>query len=201
MSKKYIEYRGVEGLVIAKITKDDAEGYTCDTPREFVGVSQIEKSTEIGSETKYYDNIPAIVITSESPDEITMKCSVPDLETDAYITGKTYDESTGTYIDGDSEPGYFAAGYITKDTDGNKRYVWRYKGTLAKGAETSITEDDGTESNGVEYTYTGIKTTHKFTKGGNCKGIVVDESKGLADLTGFFDKVTTPDDLKVKTQG
>lgn len=195
---EYREFRGVEGLVVAKILTDTTEAFETDTPRPFAGVRSIEKTKETGSETKYYDNIPAIVIASEGPDEIKLLCSVVDLEMDAYLDGKTYDEATGTYIDGDAEPGNYAIGYITKDTKGNDRYVWRYKGTISKGAETHITEDNGTESNGVEYTYTGIKTTHKFTKGGNCKGIVVDASKNLADLTGFFESVTTPDDLKVK---
>lgn len=195
---EYREFRGVEGLVVAKILTDTTEAFETDTPRPFAGVRNIEKTKETGSETKYYDNIPAIVINSEGPDEIKLLCSVVDLEQDAYLEGKTYDEATGAFIDGDTEPGYYAIGYITSDTKGNDRYVWRYKGTITKGAETYITEDNGTESNGVEYTYTGIKTTHKFAKGGNCKGIVVDASKNLADLTDFFETVTTPDALKAK---
>ena len=195
---EYREFRGVEGLVVAKILTDTTEAFETDTPRPFAGVRNIEKTKETASETKYYDNIPAIVISSEGPDEIKMLCSVTDLEQDAYLEGKIYDETTGTFIDGDTEPGYYAIGYVTKDTKGNDRYVWRYKGTLSKGAETHITEDNGTESNGVEWTFTGIKTTHKFAKGGNCKGIVVDTSKNLADVTGFFETVTTPDDLKTK---
>lgn len=195
---EYREFRGVEGLVVAKILVDTTEAFETDTPRPFAGVRNIEKTKETASETKYYDNLPAIVLSSEGPDEIKLVCSVTDLEQDAYLEGKTYDEATGAFIDGETEQANYAIGYITKDTKGNSRYVWRYKGTLTKGAEVHITEDNGTESNGVEWTYTGIKTTHKFTKGGNCKGIVVDESKNLADLTGFFEKVTTPDDLKAK---
>lgn len=196
---EYKEFRGVEGLVIAKVTKDDSTEYTTGDVREFAGVSEISKTKEVGSETKYYDNIPAIVIQSEGADEITLACSVTDLDMDAYLEGKLYDETTGALIEGDTTPSYFAIGYITKDTKGNKRYVWRYKGTIAKGDEVFITEDDGTESNGVEYTYTGIKTAHAFTKGGKCKGIVVDVSKDLADVSKFFEEVTTPDTLKAKT--
>lgn len=193
---EYKEFRGVEGLVIAKLLTDDSTGITWDTPREWAGVREISKTTERGSATKYYDNIPAIVIQSEGPDEITLACSVVDLEMDAYIDGKTYDAELGAYIDGDAENNYFAIGYKTKDTKGAYRYVWRYKGTIAKGDETFITEDDGTESNGVEYTFTGIKTTHKFTKGGKAKGIVVDASLEKADVSTFFDAVTTPDALQ-----
>ena len=52
-------------------------------------------------------------------------------------------------------------------------------------------------------TFTGINTTHKFTKvvdkNGNKKGakaVNVDVAKGLADVSDFFDTVTTPDTLK-----
>ena len=198
MTKQYREYRGVEDLVIAKIIKDDSEGYETGEVRPFAGVRQIEKTTESGQETKYYDNIPAIVVKSEGADELTLQCSVVDLETEAFLTGKIYDEATGTLIDGDTEQANFAIGYKTKDTSGNYRYVWRYKGAVTKGAETHITEDDGTESNGVEYTFTGIKTAHKFTKGGNAKAIIVEVEKDLADVSTFFDQVTTPDLLKAK---
>lgn len=198
MAKQYREYRGVENLVVAKITQDDLEAYEAGEVRDFAGVRQIEKTSEAGQETKYYDNIPAIVVKSEGADEITLLCSVVDLETEAFLTGKIYDEATGTLIDGDTEQAYYAIGYKTKDTSGNYRYVWRYKGTIAKGAETHITEDDGTESNGVEYTFTGIKTAHKFAKGGNAKAIVVEVEKDLADVSTFFEQVTTPDLLKAK---
>ena len=60
-------------------------------------------------------------------------------------------------------------------------------------------ENDGTDSNGQEVTYTGISTTHKFTKTGKtAKAINVDLSKDLADVSTFFDTVTTIDTLKAK---
>ena len=201
MAKEYREFRGVEGLVIAKMLTDDTDGATWETPKEWAGVSEISKKTEVSAATKYYDNIPAIVIQSEGADEITLACSVVDLEMDAYISGKTYDEALGAYIDGEAEQNYFAIGYITKDTKGAKRYVWRYKGTISKGDETYITEDDGTESNGVEYTFTGIKTTHAFTKGGQAKALIVDTSLDKANVSAFFETVTTPDTLQAKSQG
>lgn len=194
---KYIEYRGVEGFVIAEVKADTIEAYTTGEVTPFAGVSEIEKSVEVSSEAHYYDNIPAIVVAGEGADEIKFVTTVPDLEMDALVTGKTYDQETGVLIDTPITPRYFAVGYITKDTNGQARYVWRYKGTLSKGAEKHITMDDGTEANGVEWTYTGIHTAHKFTKTGtNVKGIIVEVEKGLTDVSKFFDEVTTPDSIK-----
>lgn len=96
---------------------------------------------------------------------------------------------------------YFALGYIVGRTDGVERYVWRLKGTFSIPDETSATKDDGTDTNNMELTYTGISTSHKFTKNGKpAKAVVVDDTKeSKADVSTFFESVTDPDALKTKT--
>lgn len=205
---KIVEYRGVDNLVAAEITVDDNEtggsgshGYVTGTVFQIAGVAEISKSTETSSESKYYDNVPAIVINSEGSDEITITCSVPDLATYAKLVGKTIDSATGAMIDGEREPKYYALGYRFKLTDGTYRYVWRLKGSFAIPDETSATEDDSTDTNNMELTYTGISTTHKFTKGGGkpAKAVVVDDTpESLCDVSEFFAAVTDPDKLQVK---
>lgn len=198
------EFRGVDNLVYAEVTKDDNEttgGYTTGTVKQLSPVAEIGKTVETSSEAKYYDNKPMLTINSEGADEITLTVAPLDIQTLAEITGKTYDETTGMLIDGERTNKYFAIGYRTKGTDGGYRYVWRLKGTFNIPDETSATENDGTDSNNQELTFTGISTTHKFTKGGACKGIVVDARKDLADVSTFFDTVQTPDTVQVKNQG
>lgn len=209
--KKVFEYRGVEGLVIAPIISDDNEtdgGYKTGTVVPLCPVAEIGKEVESSSEAHYYDNQAMIIIQSEGPDTISITGAGMPLETIALISGKHYDKTTGAMIDGPIETRYFALGYKTKATDGTYRYVWRYKGTFAIPADAHKTEDNGTEANGTTLTYTGIYTVHKFTKGkydgtkwdaAPGKGIVVDEGLGLADVSKFFDTVTTVDDLKAKT--
>ena len=201
-----IEFRGVDNLVAAEILTDDNEvsgGYTTDDVFEISGVAEISKTTETSSETKYYNNLPAIVINSEGSDEITITCSVPDLATYAKLVGKDIDATTGAMIDGERTPKYFALGYRFKKTDGTYRYVWRLKGQFAVPDENSATEDDSTDTNNMELTYTGISTTHKFTKGGKpAKAVVVDDTPtSKCDISTFFDEVTTPDTLKAKSAG
>lgn len=209
---KVFEYRGVDGVVIAEILNDDNEengGYETGEVIPLLPVAEIGKTTESSTESHYYDNQPMIVIKSEGPDEITITGAGMDIEKLAMITGKSYDPTTGALVEGPALERYFALGYRTKGTDGHYRYVWRYKGMFATPEETNATEDDGTEANGTELTFTGIYTTHQFTKGyldeegkwqkGPGKGIVVDTRKGLADVSTFFDTVTTSDTLKAKT--
>ena len=80
-------------------------------------------------------------------------------------------------------------------------YVWRFKGKFALGDQTNTTKDNSESANGQTLTYTGIDTTHKWTANDNkgAKGIVVDASLGLADVSEFFDEVTTPDSLATVT--
>lgn len=200
-----VEYRGIEGLVAAEVLKDnnnsgEGEGYVTGEVFSIAGIAELSKSTESSNESKYYDNMPALVISSTGADEVTCTVSAIDQEVLAKITGQQYDAATGTLIEGERKTKYFAIGYKTKKTNGDEIYVWRYKGTFNIPEATHATENDGTDSNGQEVTYTGISTTHKFTKTGKvAKAINVDVAKDRADVSTFFDTVTTIDTLKAKT--
>ena len=196
MGKKYFEYRGVSDAVYAEVTADTTESITFGTVKEFTGVSEIGKSTESSNEAHFYDNIPAIIVSSTGSDEITVNTSGIPFDILAEITGQYYDSATGTLIEQERTPKYFAFGYKTKKTDGSEIYVWRLKGTFSIPNSTHATEDEGTDASGQELTYTGISTTYKFTKSNKpAKAVNVDVGLGLADVTEFFDAVQTPDTL------
>ena len=194
------EYRGIEGLVYAEVTNDDnaigeGKGYITGTVKSLVGIAELSRTTESSSEPHYYDNQPMIVINSTGSDEVTLTTSALPMDVLAEITGQTLDEATGMVIEGARDNKYFALGYKTKKTDGSEVFVWRLKGQFNIPDSTHATEDDGTDANGQELTYTGISTTHKFTK--NSKGakainVPADTTK-VAQLNKFFDTVQTPD--------
>jgi len=210
---KFFKYRGVDGLVYARVTKDDNEeqgGYQTGGVKPLAPVARIGKTVESSSATEYYDNVPMFVVNSEGADEIEIDVTALPLETLAELIGKSYDKTTGAMIDGEREERYFALGYRTKGTDGKYRYVWRFKGAFAIPDEENSTENDGTDTTGTTLTFTGIHTTHKFAKGkynaetstwekGTAKGLVVDTRENLANVDAFFTSVTTPDTLKAKT--
>lgn len=198
--QEILEYRGVEGLVAAEVLVDDDEnGYQTGPVFAIAGVAEISRTTDSSSEAHYYDNIPAIVITNTAADEVTISASAIPFDVLATITGQVYDDTTGAFIEGPRDTKYFAVGYKTKKTNGDEVYVWRLKGTFNIPDQTNTTENDSTDANGQEIVYTGISTTHKFTKTGKgAKALNVDLSKDLADVSTFFDTVTTPDTLKPK---
>jgi len=195
---KIYEYRGVNGLVYAPVTEDSSDTFSTGTVKDLAGVAEISKSTESSNEPHYYDNIPAIVVASTGSDEITITASAIPLDVLADITGQYYDSATGMFVEKERDPGYFALGYRTQDTDGNDYYVWRLKGTFSIPDQTNVTEDDGTDANGQEITFTGISTTHKFTKtNAPAKAITVDTSVNAVDESTFFGTVQTPDTVTV----
>lgn len=194
---KITEYRGIEGLVYAEIVEDSTENFTTGEVKELAGVAELSRETESSSEPHYYDNMPAVVIESTGADQVTATVSAIPLDVLADITGQYFDEVTGMFVEGARENKYFAIGYRTKKTDGSEVLVWRLKGTFSIPSARHVTENDGTDANGQEITYTGISTTHKFTKTGKgAKAINVPTEK--VDDTTFFDIVQTPDSVTAK---
>lgn len=198
-----LEYRGIKNAVVAELIKDDEDGIEYGPVKRLVALSELTKTTESSSETHYYDDMPAVVISSTGADEVTCNGAALSLDMYAWISGYDYDETTGAVIEGSRVTRYLAFGYETGRTgdgsDENSVYVWRLKGTFGIPDSTHATIDDGTDANGQELVYTGIQTTHKFAKTGKgARAVVVDVGLGLADVTGFFDEVTTPDTLKAK---
>jgi phi13 family phage major tail protein len=214
MAEYVDEFRGTDDLYYAEVTADNNDttgtegtiGYVTGTVKRLAPVAEISRTTETASDTKYYDNKPAFTINAEGADTITLNIPALDLATLADITGKQIDETTGAFMDGESTPKYFALGYRLGLTDGTYRYVWRYKGSFGIPDEASATKNAGTDSSGQTLTYTGIMTNHKFTKALDANGnpmaqkaLVVDERDGKADVSDFFDQVTTCDTLEAAT--
>lgn len=155
----YNEYRGVRGLVVAKVTKDDSTGYTASVWEELSGVQSVAVAKNESSETHYYDNKAAIVIDAEGADEVTLVVSVLANKTRAMIEGVGYDDTHDMIINTPKKRDYFALGYIGEKTDGTEEFNILYKGKFSGGAETHNTKDDGTEATNVEYTFTAIHTS------------------------------------------
>lgn len=192
------EYRGIRGLVAAEVTTDTSEKFECGTPFEICGVAELSRTTETSSEAHYYDNVPAIVIDSTGSDEVTITGSAIPFEALSKITGQTYDSAKGMFVEGERESKYFAIGYITKKTDGTEVFVWRLKGKFNIPDSTHASEDDGTDGNGQELTFTGINTTHKFTATGkSAKAVNVDTTINAVEEATFFGEVQTPDTVTV----
>jgi len=193
------EYRGVRDLYYAPVTEDSENAYVTGTPKKLAGVATVSKTTTSSAEAHYYDNVPAVVISTSGADEVTLTVSAIPIDVLAEITGQTYDSTHGAIIEGTRQHQEFAIGYVTKKTDGTEMYVWRLKGVFNIPDQTSNTEDDGTDAEGQEVTYTGVQTTHKFTvTGKGAKALAVDDGLALAQTSNWFSAVVTPDTITTR---
>ena len=195
------EYRGIRGLVGAEIITDSTEAFECGTPFPIVGVAELSRTTETTNETHFYDNVPAIVIESTGADEVTITGSAIPFDVLAKITGQTYDEEKGMFIEGERQSKYFAIGYITEKTDGTEIFCFRLKGKFNIPDSQHVSKTDGAEANGQEIVFTGINTTHKFEAIGNktAKAVNVDTSINPVKEADFFAEVQTPDTVQKAT--
>lgn len=209
--ESYEVWRGVSDLVAAEVLTDTDSEFTCGTPFAIAGVAQISRTVNADSARVYYDNKGALVINGESAEEITIECAALPLEIRAKLMGLYYDAAKGALYEGGRKTVYFAIGYKTQKVSSDPAksgdvYVWRLKGSFAEADQEHNTINDGTDSNGESLTYTGVFTNHKFTNKPDALGepspatsCVVDTTLGMADVSAFFDAVTTPDTLVAST--
>ncbi len=198
MNTEIHEYRGIDNLVAAEVIKDDAEGYETGEVFYVAGTAELTKKTESSSEAHYYDNRAAVVVNVTGKDEVTVSASALALDVYAKLTGQEFDEATGTLIEGERTPAYFALGYITEREDGSKVLVWRNKGMFNIPDFVHKTKDEGTEANGQELVFTGINTTHKFTVNGKkktSKAVVTNAATCGMTEEEFFSTVQTPETI------
>ena len=201
---EYQEYRGIRGLVLAEVTKDDTSEYTTEKWEELSGVQSVAVAKNESSETHYYDNLAAIVIDAEGADELTLVVSILANKTRAKIDGVEYDQTKDMIINTPKKKKYFALGYIGEKTDGTEEFNILYKGKFSGGGETHNTKDDGTEATNVEYTFTAIHTTAKIYNGKPAKSAKVLASTSVTEaaIFGTFTSgvssldVQTPDEIK-----
>lgn len=196
-------YRGVRDLVIAELTETVSEaGVVTASYGEvqwLAGVQTVATTLSQSSATHFFDNVGVIVITSEGDKTVTLTVSALDLKTRALIEGRTYDTTKEAFIESPFTPKYFALGFKGKRTDGTEEYIWFYKGQFSGGDITYSTEDDGTDIQTVEYTYTAVYTGKEYTYNTNVtsvvRGAVILSTNEAAGT--FFEQVTTPDKIGV----
>lgn len=193
---KEAEFRGCDSFVCAKITKDDKTGYATAAVTMVAPIASVAKTTEVNSETHYYDNTGLIQIKAVGTDSVTFVVPAMYLTTLAMVTDGYIDPTTGAYMSGEDNEDEYAVGYRIKLTDGSYRYVWRLRGQFSSVPdENSNTESDSIDTNNQEVVYTGTKTVYEFPGVGRRRDIVIDERDGKCDLTDFFAKVRTPENI------
>lgn len=193
---KQAEFRGCDSFVCAEITLDDKTGYTTGNVVEIAPIASVAKTTDVNSETHFYDNKGLIQIKAVGVDTVTFVVPAMYLSKLAIVTGAYIDPVTGAYMSRSDNDKEYAVGYRLKLTDGTYRYVWRLKGTFSNVPdENSNTESQNIDTQNQTVTYSGTWTINEFSGIGSQREIVMDERDGRCDFTNFFSKVRTPDNI------
>jgi len=193
---KDAEFRGTDAVFFAPLTKDDATGYTFQTPVMIANTGQISKTTNSSSQTSYYSNIGSIVTITNGGDTVTITTPVLDLDIVAMLTGQTFDAATGALLTGDLKEVHGALIYRTELTDDTWRYTVKYNAVLsAVPEEVSVTRKDNIETKGQQLEFKCNKTNYAFSKGGHVDGAEFDERDDKCTFVTFFDTVYTPDTM------
>lgn len=196
MSKRANQWRGCSDLVYALITKDDVTGYETGEVKELAFIKQVGAGQEQSTATVFADNTAIFNTNSAIKFTRTFDCLAIDGKVKAELEGQYTETDSGLVLSSsNATPPQVAIGYKIYDTDDTCFYVWCLKGTCSFGEETIITKDDGTDSNGVQMTFSALETVFKFNKGGSQTQVMIPENDEKYNTATFFDQVTTPDTL------
>lgn len=202
-ANKFVLTRGLSDIYVAEVLNDDNElegGYKTGTPFKLIPAGEMTISPDSEVAQVYYDNGVFASVGREGASEITISGAGLRPAARAVLNGKDVDEATGAVFDsGDFTEKYYAFGGKKKNLDGTFEYFWFTKGTFSVPEESAKTEDDSTDTNGTELTYSAIQTQHVFTKTNKkCKRVVMDDSASgttKVDFTKWFTNVVTPDNI------
>lgn len=199
MAEQFL-FRGCDKLYYFPVTETVTDGVakiTFGTPKQIAAVKEVGVTTTSASAAHFGDNKALVVVNSEGADEITFSVFgiAPDVLAD--LTGKTFDEEKGLFINNERTFSYLGCAWREKLTTGKYRYRVAYKGTFGVPASTVATEDDGTEANGQELTFTSIMTEVVFADGKSSKGYFQDTTYVEIDADTFFSAIKTQDEITV----
>ena len=124
-------FRGCDKLYFGDVTESvDASGkatLTFTTPEKLAAVKEVGKTTSSDSATHYGDNKGLVVVNSEGDDEITFSVFGISPDVLAKITGKTFNQSNGMYINNQRTFTYKYVMWREKLTTGKCRYNIAYR--------------------------------------------------------------------------
>ncbi|ELC8404017.1 major tail protein [Clostridium perfringens] len=186
--------KALKDIYIAIVTKNDATGYTADTPvklgRAIGAKVTVKKSVE---QTRSDDAVEEIIESDEGT-EIEFDVNKLSPEQKAILRGASYKNGMLVY-NKDDKAKEVAIGWRSRNTNGKYEFVWHYCGKFNSG----WTEDYETEQDKTKTQTAKMKGTFyaREKDGNSC--VEVDESYLLEEHTSaksaiesWFTKVQEP---------
>lgn len=205
---EFVLKRGLKNIYAAEILADDNEtgeghGYSVDTPFHLIPAGEMTRTVNSEKTDIFYDDTVFATVGKEEATEITITGAALRPDALARINNKDIDATTGAVVDsGEYKPKYFALGGEAENLDGTTELFWFAKGTFAIPEQNDKTKDDTTDTNGMQLTFSAIRTQHIFSlKNAVCKRVVIDTSvTELKSGKSWTEQVVTPDNLSTICQ-
>lgn len=123
---------GLDHLVYAKLTKDDATGVTYEAPKLWAPAQSANINPNIASGDLPGDD--GIVVHIDELTSITVTIGSTKIPTsvEADLLGKSIDANGAIGTNASNDPPEVAIGFRTKNAEGGYTYYWLYKGTFAE---------------------------------------------------------------------
>lgn len=205
---KFVLKRGLKNIYAAEILTDDNEdgsghGYTTGTPFHLIPAGEMTRTVDSEKTDIWYDDTVFATVGQEAATEVQITGAALRPDALARINNKDVDATTGAVVDsGEYAPKYFALGGEAENLDGTTELFWFMKGTFSIPEQNDKTKDDSTDTNGMQLTFSAVKSQHVFElKNKVCKRVVIDTSvTELKSNQSWTAQVVTPDNLSTVCQ-
>jgi phi13 family phage major tail protein len=134
---------GLENIHVVKLTKDDSTGVTYDTViRKIALAVQADIKPSMSTANFYADN--QIAETVNQLGDIAVDLEMGHLSTadQAFLLGATVNSDGVLEFSANDQAPYVALGFESEKSNGEKRFVWLYKGKFGLPDFTSKTKAD-----------------------------------------------------------
>jgi phi13 family phage major tail protein len=203
---EFVLKHGLKNIFAAEIrtyNNEAGEGYTTGDTFHLIPAGEMSRTVNSEKTDIYYDDSVFATVGKEDATDVQITGAALRPDALARINNKEIDATTGAVVDsGEYTPKYFALGGEAENLDGTTELFWFAKGTFSIPDLNDKTKDDTTDTNGMQLTFSAIKTQHIFAlKNKPCKRVVIDTSKTeLKSGKSWTEQVVTPDNLSTICQ-
>ena len=125
---------GLRDIYVARVTKNDAEGYTADTPVKFARAIKAKISDKYNSEKIYSDDGTEDIVNSYEGTDVELEVNSLAPQDRATLWNRLYE--AGYLVEAaEDTPPELALGYRTRQLNGKYEFVWLYCGKFDQGNE------------------------------------------------------------------
>ena len=138
---------GLRDIYLAKVTKNDATGYTAGTPMKFARAINAKITDSYTTEKIYSDDATEEIVSNYQGTTIELEVNSLAPQDRALLWARLY--QNGYLLEAaEDNPGELAMGYRVKQLNGKYEFVWYYVGKFDQGQDE-------------EYETIGEKKNHK----------------------------------------